>query len=114
MQAREMTRAQAQRVVRQLVKEGQLAEGRARSYVDELLTRSRKRTEELRKLVRREIQSQLSALGLATKDDLAKLEGKLTKSASAPRRAASKTTAAGGAKRSSSGNRARGSKSGSG
>lgn len=100
MQAGEMTRSQAQRVVHQLVKEGQLAEERARSYVDELIDRSRKRTEELRKLVRREIQSQLSALGLATKDDLAKLERKLAR--------ASKTTRA-----ASTGTRAKAAKSGS-
>lgn len=114
MQAGEMTRAQAQRIVRQLVKEGQLAEERARSYVDELVTRSRKRTEDLRKVVRREIQGQLSALGLATKDDLAKLERKLSKARSRPRTTTRKTTT----KRPSSagtrsGSRAQPSKSGS-
>ncbi|MBI2168308.1 MAG: hypothetical protein HYU28_02235 [Actinobacteria bacterium] len=85
MHAGEMTRAQAQRLVAQLVKEGQIAEGRGRAYVDELVTRSRKRGEELRKLVRREIQSQLSALGLATKADLAKLERKLARTTAKPR-----------------------------
>jgi polyhydroxyalkanoate synthesis regulator phasin len=79
MQVGEMTRAQAQKLVQELVREGQLAESRARGYADELVKRSRKRTEELTKLVQREVGRQLSSLGLATKEDLAKLEKKLAK-----------------------------------
>lgn len=78
MQVTELTRAQAQRIVRQLVQEGQVAEERAKNYVDELVSRSRKRTDELTKLIRREIAEQASALGLATQDDLKRLEKKLT------------------------------------
>ena len=88
MQVGEMTRAQAQRVARQLVKEGQLAEERARAYVDELIDRSRQRADELRTLVRREVEAQLAGLGLATKADVAKLErtiAKLASSTAAPR-----------------------------
>lgn len=81
MQVREMSRAQAQRLVGQLVREGHVAEERAKSYVEEILERSRRRTTELTELVRREVRSQLSSLGLATKDDLERLERKLTKAA---------------------------------
>lgn len=92
MHAGEITRSQAQRIVRQLVKEGQVAESRARAYVDELVNRSRKRTDDLRKLVRKEIRSQLSSLGLATKQDLARLERKLTKQPPARRSRGGTTT----------------------
>ncbi|HVM40430.1 MAG TPA: hypothetical protein VM618_06590 [Acidimicrobiia bacterium] len=78
MQFGEMSRAQANKVVQQLVREGQVAEERAKSYVDELVDRSRRRTDDLTKLIQREIRKQLSALGLATKEDLARLERKLT------------------------------------
>lgn len=78
MQVTEMTRAQAQRIVKQLVKEGQVAEERAKGFADDLVSRSRRRTEELTELVRREIAEQASALGLATQEDLKRLEKKLT------------------------------------
>ena len=101
----EMTRGQAEAVVRDLVKAGDLQQKRAKKAVDELLERSRKNAEELRKLVRHEIQSQISSLGIATKEDLARLERKLSKpgaSKSAPKKAtaakkASSTSSAAGA-----------------
>jgi polyhydroxyalkanoate synthesis regulator phasin len=99
----EMTRAQAEAVVRDLVKTGDLQQQRAKKAVDELLERSRKNADGLRKLVRNEIQSQISSLGIATKEDLARLERKLSKSSaskSAPKKAsaakkASSSSAAG-------------------
>jgi len=75
----QMTREQAEAIVRDLVKAGDLQQKRAKKAVDELLERSRKNAEELRKLVRNEIQSQISSLGIATQEDLARLERKLTK-----------------------------------
>jgi polyhydroxyalkanoate synthesis regulator phasin len=98
----QMTREQAEAVVKDLVKRGELQQRRAKKAVEELLERSRKNAEDLTKLVRQEIQSQVSALGIATKDDLARLERKLTKK-SAPakkatpaKKASSSTSAAGG------------------
>lgn len=89
----ELTRAQAEAVVRDLVKAGDVQQKRAKKAVDELLDRSRKNAEELRKVVRNELQSQISALGIATQEDLARLERKLTKS-TASKSAPKKTTAA--------------------
>jgi len=89
----DMTRAQAERVVSDLVKAGDVQQKRAKKAVDELLERSRKNAEDLRKLIRHEIQSQISAPGIATKEDLARLERKLTK-ASPAKSAAKKTSAA--------------------
>jgi len=77
-QLRALTRAQAQRMTRDLVREGQLAQERAQSYVDELVERSRKRTEDLVSLVRKEVKSQIASLGIATKEDIAKLESRVT------------------------------------
>ena len=98
MQFRELSRSQAQRLVRQLVKEGQLAEGRAKGYVEELVERSRQRTEDVRSFVRREIRSQLSSLGLATKDDLTRLEKKLTAAVAAKPKPAARSAAGKSAK----------------
>ena len=90
----ELTRAQAEAVVRDLVKAGELQQQRAKKAVDELLERSRKNAEELRKLVRHEIQSQISSLGIATQEDLKRLERKLTKAASPAKTAPKKASAA--------------------
>jgi len=89
----EMTRAQAETVVRDLVKAGDLQQRRAKKAVDELLDRSRKNAEELRKLVRNELQSQISALGIATQDDLKRLERKLSKAGSSAKTAPKKASA---------------------
>jgi len=85
----QMTREQAESVVKDLVKQGDLQQKRAKKAVDELLERSRKNAEELRKFVSHEIQNQISALGIATQEDLARLERKLSKGGakSAPKKA---------------------------
>jgi polyhydroxyalkanoate synthesis regulator phasin len=90
----ELTRAQAEGVVRDLVKAGDVQQKRAKKSVDELLERSRKNAEELRKVVRHELQSQISALGIATQEDLARLERKLTGATSSAKSAPKKATAA--------------------
>ena len=89
-----MTREQAEAVVKDLVKRGELQQKRARKAVDELLERSRKNAEDLTKLVRQEIQNQVSALGIATKEDLARLERKLTNASGAKKRAPAKKASA--------------------
>jgi polyhydroxyalkanoate synthesis regulator phasin len=89
----EMTRAQAETVVRDLVKAGDLQQKRAKKAVDELVDRSRKNAEELRKVVRNELQTQISALGIATQEDLKRLERKLSKAGSSAKTAPKKATA---------------------
>lgn len=73
----EMQRSQARKFVADLVAQGQLAQDRAAATVDEVLEASRRRREDLRSLVQTEIQRQVHALGIATRDDLARLERKL-------------------------------------
>ena len=89
----EMTREQAQSIVNDLVKAGELQQKRAKKAVDELVDRSRKNAEDLSKLVRQELQTQIGALGIATKEDLARLERKLTGAAAKKTGPAKKTAA---------------------
>ena len=77
MNVTELRRAQARQIVADLVAQGQLAQDRATAAVDEVLEMSRRRREELRSFVQAEIQRQVGALGIATKDDLARLERKI-------------------------------------
>ncbi|HVL28286.1 MAG TPA: hypothetical protein VM390_09065 [Acidimicrobiales bacterium] len=73
----DMTREKAEALVKDLVKAGEVKKGKASKLIEEVLERSRRGTEELVSLIRREIGEQVAALGLATKDDLARLEARL-------------------------------------
>ena len=73
----EMTRSRAESIVKDLVKAGELQQKQAQKQVDDLVERSRKNTEQLVEMVRREITSQLSSVGIATKEDIARLEAKI-------------------------------------
>ena len=73
----ELRRSQARQIVSELVAQGQLAQDKASTAVDELLEFSRRRREDVREMVATELQRQVRALGIATHDDLAKLERKL-------------------------------------
>lgn len=83
MEFTHLRRSQANKIVRELVKNGQLAQERTQSYVDELLERSRKRTDALVETVRTEVRGQFEMLGIATKDDLERLERKIARSGKA-------------------------------
>jgi polyhydroxyalkanoate synthesis regulator phasin len=91
MQFTELRRSQARRLASELVAQGQLARDQVAAAVEEMMELSRRRTEDLRAIVRAEVQRQLGALGLATKADLARLERKLTKATKA-KPAAKKST----------------------
>lgn len=89
-----MRRTEARRRARDLVAAGQLAQEQVQAFVDDLVEESRRRTDEMTDVVRREIQRQMKGLGLATKDDLAKLEGKLGKQIDKQAKAVRKSTRA--------------------
>jgi polyhydroxyalkanoate synthesis regulator phasin len=89
----EMQRSQARKFVAELVAQGQIAQDRAAATVDEVIEVSRRRREDLRTLVQTEIQRQVHALGIATRDDLDRLERKLAGKPAAAS-AAKKTSAA--------------------
>lgn len=77
----DMSRERAEALVKDLVKAGEVQKGKAQKAIDELLERSRKSGEELRQLIRREISEQIGALGLATRDDISRLEARLVEMA---------------------------------
>lgn len=93
----QMTRDRAEAIVKDLVKAGEIRRKEAEQQIEELLERSRKNTDELLEIIRKEVADQLRALGL---EDLAK-------------KASSKRGATGSskAKKATSGGGARGSKS---
>src|SRR5215217_6579407 len=72
-----MSRERAESIVRDLVASGEVAKGQATKAADWLVERGRTGTDELVELVRREIRQQVTALGLATKDDIARLEAQI-------------------------------------
>lgn len=72
-----MSRSRAEAIINDLVKTGEIQREHAQQRVDELVERSRRNTESLVDLVRRELRQQLGAMGLATKADVAKLEKRI-------------------------------------
>jgi polyhydroxyalkanoate synthesis regulator phasin len=110
MQFTELRRSQARRIAQDLASQGQIARDQLASTVDELLDMSRRRTEDLTRVVRQEVQRQLGSLGLATKADLERVERRLggvptaapaaAKKAAAKKAPAKKATAKAAAKRS--------------
>jgi len=89
-----MSRERAESIVKDLVASGEVARGQATKAADWLVERGRAGTEELAELVRREVRQQVAALGLATKDDVARLEAQLAESRQAAANAATPTAAA--------------------
>jgi polyhydroxyalkanoate synthesis regulator phasin len=98
MQFTELRRSQAKTIVSDLVAQGHVARDQMGAAVDEVLEMSRRRSEDLRRVVQKEVQRQLGSLGLATKSDLAKLERRLTRAnreskKSGPKKSSSKKSA---------------------
>jgi polyhydroxyalkanoate synthesis regulator phasin len=98
MQFTQMRRSQARAIANDLVDKGHVAREQVASTVDELLEMSRRRTEDLGKVVQKEVQRQLSALGVATKADIAALERRLAKATKETKKA-DKVKATGAAKK---------------
>jgi polyhydroxyalkanoate synthesis regulator phasin len=73
----ELRRSQARKLASDLVAQGQLARSQVSAYVDELVEASRRRSEQLRAVVRAEVERQLGVIGVATKRDLDALERRL-------------------------------------
>ena len=91
----QMTRSRAEAIVKDLVKAGEIQQKQAQKQVDDLLERSRKNTEQLLDVIRSEVTSQLSALGLATRDDIARLEAKISAGTRAPAKKAAAPSTSG-------------------
>jgi polyhydroxyalkanoate synthesis regulator phasin len=94
-----LTQSRAESIVKDLVKQGEVQTDQAQKVVAELVERSRKNSERVVETIRKEVRAQVSNLGLATKDDIARLERKINavakptaKKAAPAKRAAKKTT----------------------
>jgi len=72
-----MSRERAESIVRDLVASGEVAKSQATKAADWLVERGRTGSEEIAELIRGEIRQQIAALGLATKDDLARLQAQV-------------------------------------
>jgi polyhydroxyalkanoate synthesis regulator phasin len=83
MELTEVTRARAEKLVKDLVKAGEVQRHEAQERVDDLLARSRKTTEAVAETVRVEVMRQLQTLGLVQP---------AKKAASTAKKAAKKTT----------------------
>lgn len=96
----QMTQARAEAIVKDLVKAGDVQTQRTEELVNAIVERSRQNTEKLLETVRKEVRDQIAALGLATKEDVQRLEAQLAnqssgtaKQAATKKRAAKKSTA---------------------
>jgi len=89
----QITRARAEEIVRELVGAGQLQGTQAQEWVDDVVERSRKASEDLLDLVRTEVASQLTALGIDP-EDLAKQAADLLRHSADVGRRATQTAAA--------------------
>lgn len=72
-----MSRDRAEGIVGDLVASGEVAKGQATKAADWLVERGRTGAEELKELIRGEVRQQVAALGLATREDIARLEARL-------------------------------------
>jgi polyhydroxyalkanoate synthesis regulator phasin len=80
----DVARARAEELLQDLARMGDVTRRQAGGALDELVEGSGKETEGILASIRREIAAQLSLLGIATKQDLADLERRLTAGAPAP------------------------------
>lgn len=79
-----MSRERAESIVGDLVSSGEVAKEQATRAADWLVERGRTGREELAELVRREIRQQVTAMGLATREDIARLEARIEGTDAAP------------------------------
>jgi polyhydroxyalkanoate synthesis regulator phasin len=72
-----MTQQRAERVIKNLVKQGEVAAERAEKAVDELLKRSEQNRDAIAAIVRNETEKAVGRLGLARQRDVERLERKI-------------------------------------
>src|SRR5579884_1499551 len=74
----ETARARAEEFLRELAKATDTTQKQGRDTLDDLMEGSKRGTEQFISSIRKEIKTQLSAIGIATKNDLAALERRIT------------------------------------
>lgn len=75
----ELTRHQAEQIVKDLVKAGDVRRQQASTAARDLYDRSRENRKQLTMIIRSEIQNQVQNLGLASKRDLERLERRIAR-----------------------------------
>jgi RNA polymerase primary sigma factor len=69
----DLTRAQADRVASLLAKQGEVQSAQVGRVAEDLMRRTQKNREIMTRLVQREVKRQLGVLGMATRDEVARL-----------------------------------------
>lgn len=70
----EMTKSRAERLAGMLAKQGELQSGQVGRFAEDLVRRTQRNRETMSRLVQREVKRQLSVLGIATRDELSRLQ----------------------------------------
>jgi polyhydroxyalkanoate synthesis regulator phasin len=70
----DLTRAQAERVAGLLAKQGEVQSAQVGRVAEDMMRRTQKNREILTRLVQREVKRQLGVLGMATRDEVARLQ----------------------------------------
>jgi polyhydroxyalkanoate synthesis regulator phasin len=92
----DLTRNQAERVAGLLAKQGEVQSAQVGRVAEDLLRRTLKNREILSRLVQREVKRQLGMFGMATRDEVARLQQRVRALEQAAERASKPTAAAGG------------------
>ena len=74
----DLTQSRAESLVKDLVKAGEVQSDQAREAVSDLLERSRRNSEKLMEIVRKEVRRQITSLGLASQADIDRVERRLS------------------------------------
>jgi polyhydroxyalkanoate synthesis regulator phasin len=88
----ELSKTRAEKIVKDLVKAGDVRRKNASGVVKELLETSRDNRRELVRILRAEVKSQIEALGVATTRDLERLEQRVARLEARTKTTAKKTT----------------------
>jgi polyhydroxyalkanoate synthesis regulator phasin len=70
----EVTRSRAERLAARLAKQGELQSTQVGRFAEQLMRRTQRNRETLSRLIQREVKRQLGALGIATRDEVARLQ----------------------------------------
>jgi polyhydroxyalkanoate synthesis regulator phasin len=70
----DLTRSQAERVAGLLAKQGEVQSAQVGRVAEDLMRRTQKNREIMTRLVQREVKRQLGVLGMATRDEVARLQ----------------------------------------
>lgn len=74
-----VTKEKAEEIVNDLVKRGEVTEGEAKKMVDKILKEAEEQQKKIEQIIEERIRKVLSGMGLATTDDIARLEQKIDK-----------------------------------